>query len=100
MAASRSLGALNRNELGVARFSGRPPWEKHAEDELIYVVDGAVEITLWKDAQPEVFALASGSLVVIPAETWHRSFAEDFVTLLFATPSEGNQSSFADDPRS
>ena len=31
--------------LWVGRFSGTSPWERHPADELIHVVEGAVEIT-------------------------------------------------------
>lgn len=99
MAAAKNLGDFAGLDLGLARFRGRPPWEKHIEDELLYVVDGSVEVTLLSQGGPERIELREGSLLVVPAGTWHRSNAAESVTLLFATPREGNESSFAEDPR-
>jgi mannose-6-phosphate isomerase-like protein (cupin superfamily) len=46
-AAVRPLGALNGCLLGVTRFSGLTPWEHHPDaDELLYVVEGAIEVTV------------------------------------------------------
>ena len=42
MASAIDLGELHGCGLCIARFSGRPPWEKHARDELIHVLDGQV----------------------------------------------------------
>ena len=97
--ATPMLGSWNGCELGVARFSGQPPWEKHAADELVYVIAGSIEIRLLTAAGPRDLTLTEGQLLVVPADTWHRSFAADEVTLLFGTPSEGNEHSFAEDPR-
>lgn len=99
MAAAASLGSFNQCELIVARFSGQPPWERHPDDELLHVLDGAVTITLLTEPDPTVVSLGAGSLFVVPAGVWHRSLAAESVTLLAATSAEGNESSFADDPR-
>lgn len=99
MAAMSSLGSLNRCELGLARFSGQPPWERHPDDELLYVLDGSIEITLLTEPDTTQVLLGAGSLLVVPGGVWHRSLVSESVTLLFATSSEGNASSLADDPR-
>lgn len=99
MAAAPLLGSFNQCELRVARFSGQPPWEKHPDEELLYVLDGTVTITLLTDSGPSAVSLHAGSLFVMPSRTWHRSLAAERVTVLVATSSQGNESSMADDPR-
>lgn len=49
-AAPRMLGSLNRCVLGLVRFSGQAPWERHPDDELLHVLDGEVELTLLTDS--------------------------------------------------
>jgi ethanolamine utilization protein EutQ (cupin superfamily) len=45
----RSPGPAYR--IGLGRYSGRSPWERHLNgDELLYVLDGEVEITLLSDS--------------------------------------------------
>ncbi|MCZ6596003.1 MAG: cupin domain-containing protein [Planctomycetota bacterium] len=100
MAAAPLLGSLGSSEVRLCRFAGQPPWEKHPEDELIHVLDGAVRVTLLEGAEPSTIDLRAGSLVVVPAGVWHRSLAPDGVTVIAVTPAEGNEASFADDPRS
>ena len=99
MASLASLGALNQTDLAIARFSGQPPWERHPDDELIYVLDGSLSVTLLGEADPTVFELGTGALLVIPAGVWHRSRATDSVTVLAATSRAGSTSSMAEDPR-
>jgi hypothetical protein len=38
--------------------------------------------------------LAAGDLAVVPKGCWHRNEASDGVTMLFRTPSDGNQHSW------
>ena len=97
-AASRELGGLGDRSLGLARFRGQPPWERHAEDELLIVLAGELELTLRTAEGDQVEQLGAGDLFVVPAGVWHRSCAVDEVTLVYGTPTEGNASS-ADDPR-
>ena len=98
MASSRAAGTFRGHPLRIARFSGQPPWEKHADEELIYVLDGEVTVTFRSPAGFDTVRLRSGSLMVVPAGTWHRSLAEERVTVLTATPEEGNETSLAADP--
>ena len=99
MASMVDLGALNECKLFVARFSGSPPWERHPDDELIYVLDGHVEIRVLTEPEETRVSLSAGSLYVVPRNTWHRSNASDRVTVLGATPAEGSTNSLAADPR-
>ncbi len=100
MAAAPLLGSFYGCELRLARFSGQPPWERHPDDELIYVIGGAVTLNLLEDSGRRDVSLRPGSLCVVPGGVWHRSLAAESVTVLVATPAEGNDCSVEEDPRS
>jgi len=100
MAAMRPLGMLNQGLLGVTCFCGRTPWERHPDgDELLYVLEGRVEVTVLADEGPHVETVPAGSLFVVPRGLWHRQHAEQTVRLLFATAADTTGHSWADDPR-
>lgn len=84
---------------GVASFRGRPPWELHNDgDELLHVLAGECELTVLEPAGPALRTLRGGDLVVVPQGCWHRNDAPTGVTMLFITPSAGNDHSW-DHPR-
>lgn len=95
MAAIRPLGELNQCQLGVVRFVGETPWEVHPDgDELLYVVEGAVDVTVLTDAGPVERHVATGELFVVPRGAWHRQHARERVALLFATAAGTTASSW------
>ncbi len=95
----KMLAAFNESTIGIVRFSGRTPWERHpAGDELLHVLDGAVEVVVLTEAGPVQATVPAGSIFVVPRGLWHRQVAAA-TTLLFATPTEGSEHSWADDPR-
>jgi quercetin dioxygenase-like cupin family protein len=99
-AAFHRLTTFDQYTLGVMRFSGRTPWERHPDgDELLHALDGEVEVSLLTDEGPLHTRLRAGSVLVCPRGLWHRQFAAEPVTMLFATATETSQISFADDPR-
>jgi mannose-6-phosphate isomerase-like protein (cupin superfamily) len=98
MAAVRVLGSLDRCTLGVTSFSGLTPWERHPDgDELLYVVRGAVEVTVLTDERSVSIRVPAGSVFVVSRNLWHRQHAADSASLLFATGA--TDISWADDPR-
>lgn len=99
MAAHRMLGRCGRHTLGLVRFAGQTPWERHPEDELLHVLEGEVELTLLADDGPVHRTLRAGSVFVVPREHWHRQLPRPVVTLFFGTVVEGTTHSDADDPR-
>jgi mannose-6-phosphate isomerase-like protein (cupin superfamily) len=96
----RRLGGFDGATIGLFRFSGSAPWERHpAGDELIVVLDGAGEITVLTESGPVRVELKPGSLFVCPRGLWHRPVATPSMTALYVTPLEGGEHSWADDPR-
>jgi mannose-6-phosphate isomerase-like protein (cupin superfamily) len=97
-AAMRVLDDFNGCMLGLARFSGETPWERHEEDELLHILEGEVEITVLLDGDARIHGVArAGQIVVVPRGRWHRQHARATTTLLFVTGTTG--SSTARDPR-
>ena len=98
MAAIRSFGELNGCLLGVTRFSGLTPWELHADaDELLYVLEGTVDVMVLTDDGPLSTTVPAGSVFVVPRGLWHRQYARHCAALLFATGA--TDISWAEDPR-
>jgi hypothetical protein len=100
-AATRRLTALGSSTLGVVRYSGLHPWERHPDgDELLHALEGAVDIAILGDEGPVLATVRAGSIFVCPRGLWHRPIPRPAVTLLFATPGATTEVSFAEDPRS
>jgi quercetin dioxygenase-like cupin family protein len=98
-AAFPRLTGFNAGAVYVGRFSGETPWERHPDaDELLYVLAGAVDITLLESSGPTQVHVATGSVFVVPRGLWHRQHARPAVTLLAAVP-DHSEISEADDPR-
>jgi mannose-6-phosphate isomerase-like protein (cupin superfamily) len=99
----KRLGSLDRATIGLFRFSGRAPWERHPDgDELILVLDGGGEITVLTEeegAEPIRAELRPGRLFVCPRGLWHRPVATPSMTALYVTPLGGSEHSWAEDPR-
>ena len=83
---------------GIASFIGRPPWELHtAGDELLHILSGECRLTVRDPSGETTRTLGTGDLAVVPTGCWHSNDAPDGVTMLFMTPSDGNEHSW-DDP--
>jgi mannose-6-phosphate isomerase-like protein (cupin superfamily) len=96
----KRLGVLDRATIGLFRFSGSAPWERHPDgDELIVVLEGGGEITVLTDEGPVTAELRPGRLFVCPRGLWHRPVATPSMTALYVTPLAGSEHSWADDPR-
>ncbi len=99
-AAMRMLASFNQCMVGLVRYSGQPPWERHpGGDELLHILEGEVDVTVLTDGGPVHEIVRAGSVCIVPQGLWHRTHARAAVTLLYMTPAEGNEHSFAEDPR-
>ena len=80
---------------GVTALKGRPPWEFHGQgDELLFILAGESELTVLEKGTRSVRNLSPGQLAIVPRGHWHSSNAPDGVTMLWITPSEGNEHSW------
>jgi mannose-6-phosphate isomerase-like protein (cupin superfamily) len=100
IAAERKLASFNQCMVGLVRYSGQPPWERHpGGDELLHILEGEVDVIVLTDGGPVHEIARAGSVCIVPQRLWHRTHARAAVTLLYMTPAEGNEHSFAEDPR-
>lgn len=88
----RSLTTMDGCHLGIARFSSHPRWERHQEgDELLHVLAGRMELTVLTADGPVESTLVSGSVAVVPRGCWHSPRPVGEVTLLYVSPTSGNE---------
>ena len=82
---------------GVGAIIGRPPWERHhGGDELLFILAGTSNLTVLEPGGPVSRILHPGELAVVPSGTWHSNDAPEGVTMLYLTPSQGNEHSWED----
>jgi mannose-6-phosphate isomerase-like protein (cupin superfamily) len=83
---------------GVTAFKGRPPWEYHGGgDELLLILKGESELTVLEEGGGrQSRTLSPGQLAIVPQGHWHSNSAPDGVTMLWITPSEGNEHSWGE----
>ncbi len=99
-AAMQMLSSFNRCAIGLVRFSGETPWERHLDDEFLHVLEGEIELTLLPASGDALRStLRAGSVCVVPRGLWHRQNARATTALMFATSEAGNETSDAADPR-
>ncbi len=96
----RRLASFNGGEVGVFwASSGISPWERHPDDdELLQVIEGAVDIEVLVDVGFQITTLEAGSIFVVPRGCWHRHRHHGLVKELYLTPGR-TEMSFEDDPR-
>jgi mannose-6-phosphate isomerase-like protein (cupin superfamily) len=77
------VGALNGQQVKLAKLSGSFVWHHHeAEDELFLVVNGHLRIEL----RDRTVALGPGEFLIIPRGVEHRPVAEGEVDVLLFEP--------------
>jgi quercetin dioxygenase-like cupin family protein len=69
-----------------------------AGDELLHVLEGELDLCVLAGEGRAELHLRAGSVFIVPRGLWHRSSPRGAVSMLFATPAEGGQESWADDP--
>ncbi|GGB23339.1 hypothetical protein GCM10011505_00690 [Tistrella bauzanensis] len=99
MTAMRPLGVANGCVASLLRYTGQVPWERHPQDEQVFVLKGAIHLTLLHDAGPEQILIEAGNFVVIPAGVWHHPMPAPEATSFAVTSMVGTEHSVAQDPR-
>ncbi len=97
--AMRVIASFNQCMVGVVRFAGETPWERHPDEELLHVLEGAVDVTVLTDTAAVETTVRAGSTFIVPGGLWHRQMPRPSVALMFITSKDGNEASTADDPR-
>lgn len=86
-------GQLERGRLiTLSEFDADwPMWERHpAGDELVYLLEGAVDIVLERrDGEETVRLDRQGAFVLVPRGVWHTARTTVATKMLFITPGAG-----------
>ncbi len=71
----------------TAKFAGISAWERHPDDEIVQIVDGATTLHLITEGgERQAVTLNAGMLVVVPRNAWHQFEAPGGVCVMTATP--------------
>jgi mannose-6-phosphate isomerase-like protein (cupin superfamily) len=79
------LGRYRDGMLLLAKSAGKAHWETHAEDELLYVLEGEMTVDILEKDGPRSFVAGAGTLVIVPPDAWHRVHSTDGATVASAT---------------
>jgi mannose-6-phosphate isomerase-like protein (cupin superfamily) len=93
------LGRYRDGLLILAKSAGTSHWEIHPEDELLYVLDGAMTVDILRKDGPQSFAVGGGMVAIVPAGAWHRARSANGRTVMSATLPGDHINLDADDPR-
>jgi mannose-6-phosphate isomerase-like protein (cupin superfamily) len=83
--------------LGAVRGEGpdgfhAPMWEMHPHgDEVLYLLDGALDAIFDEPAGERVMTLHGGQTCLVPRGVWHRLIVREPTDLMFVTPARGTQ---------
>ncbi len=77
------VGALNGQQVKLAKFQGEFVWHKHEhEDELFYVLEGEFNM----EFRDRTIHLKTGEFIIVPKNTEHRPVAPQEVSVLLFEP--------------
>jgi len=74
--------------IGLVKYSGVSAWERHADDEIVLVIDGAGFLhILDSDSRHETpRSLFPWTLTIVPGHCWHQIESERGISLLTVSP--------------
>jgi quercetin dioxygenase-like cupin family protein len=78
------LGTYRHGMLLLSKSAGTGHWETHPEDELLYVLDGAINVDIVEDDRVQSFTIDAGMMAIVPPGAWHRVHSADGSTVLSA----------------
>ncbi len=93
------LGRYRDGILLLSKSAGKGHWETHPEDELLYVLDGAMTVDIVEPDGPQSFTVSAGMMVVVPPGAWHRVHSAGGMTEASATLPGEHMDLDVDDPR-
>jgi mannose-6-phosphate isomerase-like protein (cupin superfamily) len=79
------LGSYRDGILLLSKSAGTGHWETHPEDELLYVLDGALTVDIVVQDKVQSLSVGTGMIAVVPPAAWHRVRSADGVTVMSAT---------------
>ena len=79
------LGPYRDGMLLLSESAGTGHWETHPEDELLYVLDGAMTVDIVAQDRVQTIAVGAGMIAVVPPGAWHRVHSTNGATVFSAT---------------
>ena len=79
------LGRYRDGILLLSKSAGTGHWETHPEDELLYVLYGAMTVDILAQDRVRSFAVGAGMIAIIPPGAWHRVYSTGGATVMSAT---------------
>ena len=83
----------------LGKSAGKGHWETHPEDELLYVLDGAMTVDIVEKYGPRSYAVGAGAIAIVPQGAWHRVHSANGRTVMSATLPGEHIDLDVDDPR-
>jgi quercetin dioxygenase-like cupin family protein len=83
----------------LGKSAGTGHWETHPEDELLYVLDGAMDVDVVEKEGIRTVTLGAGMMAIVPPDVWHRVRSADGATVLSAVIPGDHIDIDVDDPR-
>jgi quercetin dioxygenase-like cupin family protein len=93
------LGSYRGGMLLLGKSAGTGHWETHPEDELLYVLDGAMTVDIVEQERVQSFTVEAGMMAIVPPGAWHRVRSSDGATVLSAVIPGDHIDLDIDDPR-
>jgi mannose-6-phosphate isomerase-like protein (cupin superfamily) len=90
------LGTFRDEMLLLGKSAGIGHWETHPEDEMLYVVDGAMTVDI---VERDSVGVSAGMMCIVPPSTWHRVRSTDGATVMSAVIPGDHLDRDIDDPR-
>ena len=71
----------------IGYYSGFSEWERHSNgDELVQVLDGKTTLILLENNQQHRNSMATGEILIVPKNIWHRFESPEGVKVMTITP--------------
>jgi mannose-6-phosphate isomerase-like protein (cupin superfamily) len=93
------LGTYRDGMLLLGKSAGTGHWETHPEDEMLYVLDGAMTVDIVESDKVQSVEVGAGMMCIVPPDTWHRVRSTDGATMLSAVIPGDHIDLDVDDPR-
>ncbi len=93
------LASYRDGLLLLGKSAGTGHWETHPEDELLYVLDGAMTVDIVEQDKVQSFEVGTGMMAIVPPGAWHRVRSADGATVMSAVIPGDHIDLDVDDPR-
>jgi mannose-6-phosphate isomerase-like protein (cupin superfamily) len=80
------VGELNDFHVKLVKLQGEFVWHHHVEDELFFVIQGALKMALREDGSERELAVHPGEFIIIPHGVEHCPSADEETHIMLLEP--------------